>query len=263
VNIRELQGAADRRDGRRVGAINSRARERKGTGGELAKRRLCASSDPQILLCAERSGPQIGSLDPIKCRGKYAIGNHLNEQVMPGIFNKRNKELRNRIIRKKTGREVYSRKYLPETLGQAERGRNSEARALTCVEAEGGERHAGGNDGRNQRRLATGERREGGRDRGRSLSPAPVNCFLLFLPRLRAGVAFRSLCFVRPPPLSSLHSTSHTWVAYMRACVQGMQTKSGDRDGAASDANGLMKTEECEQPGLNRIQGSKGKAKRA
>jgi hypothetical protein len=49
----------------------------------------------------------------------------------------------------------------------------------------------------------------------------------------------------------------------MRACVQGMQTKSGDRDGAASDANGLMKTEECEQPGLNRIQGSKGKAKRA
>jgi hypothetical protein len=79
------------------------------------------------------------------------------------MFHKRNKELRNRIIRKKTGREVSSRKYLPETLGERERerGRNSEARALTCVEAEGGERHAGGNDGRNQRRLATGERREG------------------------------------------------------------------------------------------------------
>jgi hypothetical protein len=29
--------------------------------------------------------------------------------------------------------------------------------------------------------------------------------------------------------------------------------------GAASDANGWMKTEECEQPGLNHIRGSKGK----
>jgi hypothetical protein len=83
-------------------------------------------------------------------------------------------------------------------------------------------------------------------DRGLSLSPAPVNCSFLFLPRPRRVSWFGSVPF----PSLLLRAPSTTLlvaVGRVRACVQGMQTKSGDDVGAASDAGGWM-DEECQQP---------------
>jgi hypothetical protein len=71
-------------------------------------------------------------------------------------------------------------------------------------------------------------------DQGLSLSPAPVNCS--FPARV---VSLRPVPF--PGFASGAHhhsprsTTSWSWVAYVRACVKGIQTKSCDDEGRCLD----------------------------